>query len=359
MADDDEDGGGQTVTTRVRRPVPQRALRGLPQRKRGRQTPEGEQYYRSKLRTFCQWMTRKDAASGFKVGVRGWCYLLEGAGVITKGEFRAAERLITDCRKNGLLPLDICAEDESRAADHVEELDTDDPDEEAQNWINTIVTAHERWKPISFWDFQDYYVEMAVEKLDLKNLFYDICEKYQVAVTNFKGWSDVNSRARMAERFKEKEAEGKRCVLLVCGDHDPGGLAITDTLRDNFEQISKATKWSPDDLEIVRFGLNFDFIEKNRLSWIDNLETSSGARLDDPDHWDHYREYVQSYLRKFGKRKCEANALVARPEAGRKLAEDAIRQYIDPNGIDEYEAELERRREELRIEINLQIQRIK
>jgi hypothetical protein len=45
-----------------------------------------------------------------------------------------------------------------------------------------------------------------------------------VPLTNFKGWSDLNSRAAMMQRFAEHERQGRRCVALPCGDHDPGGL---------------------------------------------------------------------------------------------------------------------------------------
>jgi hypothetical protein len=58
----------------------------------------------------------------FKVGSRGWCYLLESYG-LHKGDFDAAQKLITECRKSGDLPLDICAEDVSRTT-AVEEIDT-------------------------------------------------------------------------------------------------------------------------------------------------------------------------------------------------------------------------------------------
>jgi hypothetical protein len=58
--------------------------------------------------------------------------------------------------------------------------------------------------------------------------------------------------------YGSRRKRRKTNTVLVCGDHDPGGLAITDTLRDNFNDIAKATGWTPDDLEIVRFGLNKD-----------------------------------------------------------------------------------------------------
>ena len=41
-------------------------------------------------------------------------------------------------------------------------------------------------------------------------------------------------------RFKRHEAEGRQCVLLLCGDHDPGGLNITDTMRKNLADLSNA-----------------------------------------------------------------------------------------------------------------------
>jgi hypothetical protein len=154
---------------------------------------------------------------------------------------------------------------------------------------------------------------VAVEKLDLRNLFEPVCREFCVPITNFKGWSDLHSRAAMMNRFREHEEAVRKCVLLVCGDHDPGGLLITDSLRKNLDDLKRAVGWSPANL-VIRFGLNAGFIEANRLSWIGNLETSSGGRLDDPRHPDHRKLYVQNYIREFGVHKCEANALVVAPE---------------------------------------------
>jgi len=41
-----------------------------------------------------------------------------GTHGLRKGDFDAAENLITACRKSGELPLDICAEDASRVTSH-------------------------------------------------------------------------------------------------------------------------------------------------------------------------------------------------------------------------------------------------
>lgn len=143
------------------------------------------------------------------------------------------------------------------------------------------------------------------------------------------GGEVINSRAAMMRRFAEHEAEGRRCVLLYAGDHDPAGLRISDFLRKNLADLSRAVGWSPDNLVIDRFGLNADFIARHELTWIENLETGSGGRLDDPRHPDHLKAYVQDYLVEHGARKVEANALVTRPQAGRQLCRDAIVKYID------------------------------
>ena len=114
----------------------------------------------------------------FEVGSRGWAYLLEGEGVITKGEFDDAERLIVRCRKEGLLPLDICAEVGKRAAEGVDELDYQDIEAEANAIVNYINNAHLYYQPLSFWEDLDVYVEMAVEKSDLKSLFSRITTNF-------------------------------------------------------------------------------------------------------------------------------------------------------------------------------------
>jgi hypothetical protein len=157
----------------------------------------------------------------FAVGARGWGYILERHG-LRKGDFRAAEKLITDCRKSGALPLDICAEDESRGTVGLQSLDDADVDSEAQSWIDHVRNhAHKNYTPIGFWDDLKVYVEVGVEKLDLRNLFEPACQEFYVPIQNFKGWSDLNCRAAMIQRFAEHEAAGRRCVLLLCGDHDP------------------------------------------------------------------------------------------------------------------------------------------
>jgi hypothetical protein len=288
----------------------------------------------------------------FKVGVRGWCYQLEEHG-LGKGEFDACERLISECRKNGMLPLDICAEDSARMADNLDaEPDEQSPAEFAADQVDYLRRyGHYGYTPIGFWRDLPRYVEMLVEKVDLKSLFARVCEEHHVGLQNARGWSDLNSRAAMMRRFADHEAKGRTPVLLYAGDHDPSGLHISERLRANMEDLADAIGWHPRNLIIERFGLNYDFIEAHGLTWIDGLETGSGGDLADFRHPDHRKPYVQDYLARFGARKVEANALVVRPKAGRELCRQAILRYLPESAVEDYERDTAERQELARREI--------
>jgi hypothetical protein len=194
-----------------------------------------------------------------------------------------------------------------------------------------------------------------VEKIDLRNLFSPVCEPFSIPIRNMKGWGDINGRADTLHRFAKWNRKGKRCVLLYCGDHDPAGLNISDCLRKNLEEIHGGVGFwfeREEDFIVDRFGLNYDFIEANNLSWIDNLDTGSGRSLADPKHPDYSRPYAQWYREKFGIRKVEANALVVAPEAGRRLCLEAIERHLGSDALDNYHARLSAARAEVRAEID-------
>ena len=254
-----------------------------------------------------------------------------------------------------MLPLDICVEDGKRVAENLEEIDPEwSVDDKAESIVNSLAAEHHYWTPVSFWEDQPAYVEVLVEKIDLKSLFGPVCARFNIPITNAGGWTDLNSRAAMMRRFKYWEAMGRSCVLLYCGDHDPGGLQISGLIRSNLAELSGAVGWSPDRLTIDRFGLNHDFIEEHGLTWIDNLRTAKKKPpndLADPNHPDHQKDYVQDYLRQFGPRKCEANALVTRQAAARQLCFAAITRYLPEDAPKAYQAKLAPRREQLRLAI--------
>jgi hypothetical protein len=259
--------------------------------------------------------------------------------------------LINDCRKSGLLPLDICAEDSAREFDALEQLDRYTPTQHANFLLRYVKDAYHRYTPVSFWESQAYYVQLIVEKIDLKSLFSGICSEFRIPNANARGWSDLHTRAGMMRRFQTWEAKGKQCVLLYCGDFDPVGLKISDELRSNMEDLSGAVGWHPDYIIIDRFGLNQDWIDAQGLTWIDGLMTGSGKDLTRPDHPDHQKAYVQDYLRQYGARKVEANAMVVRPAESRALLRETILRYLSADAPARYRESLTPIREQVRVEV--------
>jgi hypothetical protein len=332
----------------------------LPKLPPGRPSPASRAEYKAEVEAFAEAILELKSGMDFSVSARGWGYILENHVVITKGELDAAERLINALRKNGTLPLDICAEDVRRQSEGEQRIDGSIEDELAA-WERGLRRAPDRYTPTGFWDEQDVYIELGVEKIDLRNLFAPVCDEFFIQRQNLAGWSDLWARARILMRFYEHWP--KRLVYLWCGDHDPGGLQISDFLRANFRELAAAVaeklgvdvdeiEQMIEDIEIDRFGLNADFIEDLGLVWIDNLETSSGRSLASPGHPDHSKPYVQNYIRRYGVRKCEANALVVRPDEGRELLREAILRYLYEDAPEDYRASLAAPRAELRSAIN-------
>lgn len=264
------------------------------------------------------------------------CYQLEGFHLITKAQFNKVESAINRCREKGYLPIDFVAEEDARKFSGVEEPDQHHPLKEIARYLGAARDAEYLYTP-NWWRGEKYYIQMLVEKIDLKTLFTPICEAYHIPIATSKGWSSMLQRAEYARRFKEAEEMGLQCVLLYCGDHDPDGLRISEYIRDNLVQLANI-EWSdgtegydPGELIIDRFGLNLDFINQHRLSWINNLETGSGKNLADPKHKNHSLSYVQDYIKNIGVRKCEANAMITIPEDARALCRANIEKYLGPD----------------------------
>lgn len=296
---------------------------------------------------------------GFRVSSRGWCYQLEGFGLISKAEFSKVETLINECRARGYVPIDFTAEEEGRKFSGIEIPNDETPAERIAQFARAMERCEysytpDWWTDERFQDSEEYYIQMLVEKIDLVSLFKPVVQKFRIPIATSKGWSSMLQRAEYARRFKEAEERGLKCVLLYCGDHDPDGLRISQKIKKNLNDLKDiiwedgAGGYDPEDLIVDRFGLNYNFILANNLTWIDNSEdtapigvpkliTGSGKNLADPGHKNFHMNYIQDYIKNFGVRKCEANALVIRPDQGRQLCQAAIERYLGDDAIQRFE----------------------
>lgn len=283
----------------------------------------------------------------FKMSSRGWCYYLEGMGIITKGQFGYMQDVINRCRKLGLIPIDFVASDLPRSFNFTHN-DNEDPKDYFYQEAYEFMNISKRYHPDPWMD-EEYYIQILVEKIDLVTLFEPICKIYRIPVATAKGWSDIYQRGEIADRFSRMECWNKKPILLYMGDHDPAGLFISDTLKKNFFDISQgymegSQPWDPTELIIDRFGLNYDFIVEHDLTWIDNLETGSGNDLMSEDHRDHYKPYVRDYIAKYGARKVEANALVKDPDGARQLLIRTIDKYLGKNSWQRFRDRIDMKR---------------
>lgn len=303
---------------------------------------------------------RMSRDTGYRFGPRGWAYYAEGLGLITKGDFDRFEKLLTDMRKAGELDPDVIEPDASRMATEVYDYsaDGDTIEGHAQYAVDEISERLKSWAEIyhetGYWDDLEYYVEMIVEKKDLVQIFRRTADKYNIRITNGKGDTDIHTRLAMLKRFRDHYYQGRQCVLLAVGDHDPKGLFIVDGLRRTLLSCRnlRGLDWPDPEFDVVNVGLTEQQIDDLGLMRINNLITGGGRDLSDPSHTDHYKPYVQDYIEQFGVWKCEANALVGDPAGARGLLEGAINDFIPATHPADIAAKNEPAKQRVREEIS-------
>jgi hypothetical protein len=273
----------------------------------------------------------------FSPTLRGWCYLLEGDGVCSKGDFDAVMDRITKARKQGLLPLDITAEDETRIGDGGGWVSLS-LDILINDALEAMQNVPQYYKTTELEDHTGYHIELFVEKLDLIGMLEPVTEKYEVRASCSRGWGDLHSRASLLRRCSDS---GLSNIIFLFGDHDIGGLSITDSFKSNCEELLPALGMDElPDMTFIRIGLNKQEIDGLGLIWIEGLETSSGKDLAKPSHPQFKTKPVQDYLKTFGARKCEANALLKNPKAAVAIMENAIQAYVTGEDFERYHAQI-------------------
>jgi len=289
----------------------------------------GDPEYEQRLRLFALEIKAIDAKRTFHVRprMRGWGYLLEGLNLITKGEFNALAKVINDCRKIKLLPMDIIAPDPDESR-HFKGIHRAQNPKVFLEELRTNVREMLDSLPSNITDFfegEKYYVMMVVEKGEVLSVFSLMCKNYHVPHVSSKGWSNLEIRANIAKQCLWAVAHGLSPVLLLFYDLDPKGIEISETFRKNLKDMEKATGWNPDGKSMIieRFGLNKEQIDTFKLSWIPNLKTGKGR---DPKP----TVKVLRYIRQYGQRKCEIESLFKSDEtlrAAEQICRDAIERY--------------------------------
>lgn len=122
------------------------------------------------LEEFADFIQGVSREVGFRVSSRGWAYILEQKRFINKDEFDKVTNAINKCRKKGLLPIDFTAEEAARDFSGVERPSTSHIVDDFGEWLDAAGNAAEHYTP-EWWEGEQYYIQMVVEKIDLVTLF--------------------------------------------------------------------------------------------------------------------------------------------------------------------------------------------
>ncbi|AWW28367.1 MULTISPECIES: hypothetical protein [unclassified Acetobacterium] len=109
---------------------------------------------------------------------------------------------------------------------------------------------------LDYWQDQDNYVEVWVEKDALVGVVGRICDQLDLKYFSCRGYVSQSEMWVAAKRLEKRQREGKNIVLLHLGDHDPSGI---DMSRDILDRLNV---FETDDIEFKRLALNMEQVEE-------------------------------------------------------------------------------------------------
>lgn len=283
-----------------------------------------------------------------------------------KFDYRFVKRAVKKGRRHGFIDPDLIV-DTSRPV--VTDVRQSHPEPEKFMRNNERHIKHGYFE--NFWEDQQCYVEVWLEKASLASVFEPICDEYNVRLEATRGdWSD-SKVYEAVQRLHEPVDAGKDVKILYFGDFNPSGLhapvAIQSTmghygmpmpLRDPNDPPDKELeemlyfdiwphgepwKWSnaPGTIEFERVALN-----------LEHVQTFDLAENPTPSKSDKDRKIRERFMENASEGRdvnIELNALkeFERDFLERTL-EEAITEYIDTDVRADTEARVDRRQELLR-----------
>lgn len=157
---------------------------------------------------------------------------------------------LTDAREIGITDYFVF-EDRSRYEIHPNTISINyDP---VAYLKDSLLSALEK-PEINIWEFQDYYLEMWIEKDALVRLFRDVATKYQLLLLPSRGYTSRTKIQEAIDRFKELSFKGKKCVVLYFGDLDPSRWDIYRNIKERLKDYAKVIRilLNPDQREIYQ-----------------------------------------------------------------------------------------------------------
>ena len=244
-------------------------------------------------------------AAGYTLTLRQLYYQFVARDVIenTEKSYKNLGSIITKARMAGFISWDAI---EDRSREHQSFWYDEDV-------MNPLLDLPDQIR-FDRWARQDYYVEVWVEKEALGNIIERACGPYLVPHLACKGYLSASEAWRAGRRFKKKLDEGKQCVMIHLGDHDPSGIDMT---RDNSDRLGLFAE-DAYGVDVIRLALNMDQIKEYGPPANPTKVTDSRA---------------DKYIQRFGHTSWELDAL--EPQVLEVIIQREIKKYIN---IEDWEA---------------------
>lgn len=156
-------------------------------------------------------------------------------------------------------------------ADRLREIDKLSSWLDLNNFMDTVKNSYCKDK----WQNQDSYLEIWTEKDALRSVITGITYKYDVILMVARGQLSRTEIYRTAKRYKAQS--DKKCYLYYCGDFDPSGLSIYNSIKERLDNFGIFINYE-------RIALTEEQIKKYKLP-------SDPAKQSDPN----YNKFVNLY----------------------------------------------------------------
>jgi hypothetical protein len=126
-----------------------------------------------------------------------------------------------------------CFSDQTRGViqDFTDEYKT--PEQYIKENLDFIGNLPEDYKRlIPKWHKQSYYVELWTEKSAMVGTFRSMLEGLDVRIVYNRGFDSISNSWGTYQRIRKAWDQGKKVVILYCGDLDPSGDMMDETIKD-------------------------------------------------------------------------------------------------------------------------------
>lgn len=243
---------------------------------------------------------------GYTLTLRQLYYQLVARGIIENNmrSYKNVGVLINDARLAGLIDWKAI-EDRTRNLKGLSHWDSPQ---------QIIRSASYQYKK-DLWQDQNYHLEVWVEKEALAEVVAKACQPFDVNYFCCRGYVSQSEMWESAQRLVKHCYEGKNCVIIHLGDHDPSGIDMSRDIEERLNMFGKQDgghTFQKHFLGLRRIALNMGQIEEFN-------PPPNPAKITDTR--------AKSYIEKFGDESWELDAL--EPKVITELISDTITEYAD------------------------------